>query len=171
MSVKQVSVYLTDGTVLTFQEDSGDIFESVRKRLESASGRIRSKCYNTCYNIQILRTYTASQHKEVIHQIIYRLRQQSMPKQQVTEAVNYSQCNILHIVRKIENHGGKLETYRVDLPPGKPGHLSTQQLALLHQTIEQPADKVGFPNPEGATPLFFNVHSVVCNRLPNNSAF
>ncbi|MFT6485908.1 MAG: hypothetical protein ACI974_000897 [Paraglaciecola sp.] len=94
-----------------------------------------------------------------------------MPKQQVTEAVNYSQCNILHIVRKIENHGGKLETYRIDLPPSKPGHLSTQQLELLHQTIEQPADKVGFPNPEGATPLFFNVYNVASSRLPNNSAF
>lgn len=27
LSVKQVSVYLTDGTVLTFQEDSGDNFQ------------------------------------------------------------------------------------------------------------------------------------------------
>lgn len=43
LSIEQISVYLTDETVLTFQEDAGDLFSSVRKRLESGSGRIRSK--------------------------------------------------------------------------------------------------------------------------------
>ena len=43
LSIEQVSIYLTDETVLTFQEDAGDLFASVRKRLESGTGRIRSK--------------------------------------------------------------------------------------------------------------------------------
>lgn len=43
LSIEQVSIYLTDETVISFQEDAGDLFESVRKRLESGSGRIRSK--------------------------------------------------------------------------------------------------------------------------------
>ncbi|WP_116106811.1 magnesium/cobalt transporter CorA [Lewinella sp. IMCC34191] len=43
LSIEQVSIYLTEGTVLTFQEDTGDLFKSVRKRLETASGRIRSR--------------------------------------------------------------------------------------------------------------------------------
>ena len=43
LSVEQVSIYLTEGTVLTFQEDVGDLFKSVRKRLETSSGRIRSR--------------------------------------------------------------------------------------------------------------------------------
>ena len=43
LSIEQVSIYLTAGTVLTFQEDAGDLFKSVRKRLESSSGRIRSR--------------------------------------------------------------------------------------------------------------------------------
>ncbi|MCP9237858.1 magnesium/cobalt transporter CorA [Lewinella sp. JB7] len=43
LSIEQVSIYLTEGKVLTFQEDVGDLFRSVRKRLETASGRIRSR--------------------------------------------------------------------------------------------------------------------------------
>ena len=43
LSIEQVSIYLTQGTVLTFQEDAGDLFKSVRKRLETSSGRIRSR--------------------------------------------------------------------------------------------------------------------------------
>ena len=43
LSIEQVSIYLTDETVITFQEDAGDLFEAVRKRLESSNGRIRSK--------------------------------------------------------------------------------------------------------------------------------
>lgn len=43
ISIEQVSIYLTDGTLITFQEDAGDLFQSVRRRLENASGRIRSK--------------------------------------------------------------------------------------------------------------------------------
>ncbi|TXF88677.1 magnesium/cobalt transporter CorA [Neolewinella aurantiaca] len=43
LSIEQVSIYLTDETVITFQEDAGDLFEPVRKRLEMGNGRIRSK--------------------------------------------------------------------------------------------------------------------------------
>ncbi|NJC27263.1 magnesium/cobalt transporter CorA [Neolewinella antarctica] len=43
LSVEQVSIYLYENTVLTFQEDAGDLFASVRKRLETKSGRIRSR--------------------------------------------------------------------------------------------------------------------------------
>ena len=43
LSVEQVSIYLSDNVVLTFQEDAGDLFASVRKRLETKSGRIRSR--------------------------------------------------------------------------------------------------------------------------------
>jgi magnesium transporter len=43
LSIEQVSIYLTDETVLTFQEDAGDLFASVRKRLEASTGRIRGK--------------------------------------------------------------------------------------------------------------------------------
>ncbi len=43
LSIEQVSLYLREGTVLTFQEDSGDLFEQVRNRLETASGRIRAR--------------------------------------------------------------------------------------------------------------------------------
>ncbi|PPK85523.1 magnesium transporter [Neolewinella xylanilytica] len=43
LSIEQVSIYLTEGTVLSFQEDAGDLFNSVRKRLETSSGRIRSR--------------------------------------------------------------------------------------------------------------------------------
>ncbi len=43
LSVEQVSVYLHEETVLTFQEDAGDLFASVRKRLETKTGRIRSR--------------------------------------------------------------------------------------------------------------------------------
>ena len=43
LSVEQVSVYVTDSTVISFQEDAGDLFKSVRKRLETSSGRIRSR--------------------------------------------------------------------------------------------------------------------------------
>ncbi len=43
LSTEQVSIYLTDNTVVTFQEDAGDLFAPVRNRLEIASGRIRSR--------------------------------------------------------------------------------------------------------------------------------
>ncbi len=43
LSIEQVSIYLTEATVLTFQEDAGDLFKSVRKRLETSSGRIRTR--------------------------------------------------------------------------------------------------------------------------------
>ena len=43
LSIEQVSIYLTDDTVISFQEDAGDLFKSVRKRLETASGRIRQR--------------------------------------------------------------------------------------------------------------------------------
>ena len=43
LSIEQVSIYLTDRTVISFQEDAGDLFESVRKRLEAGSGRIRGR--------------------------------------------------------------------------------------------------------------------------------
>ena len=43
LSIEQVSIYLTDDTVVTFQEDAGDLFASVRRRLESGTGRVRSK--------------------------------------------------------------------------------------------------------------------------------
>ena len=43
LSIEQVSIYLTEGTVITLQEDAGDLFKSVRKRLETSSGRIRSR--------------------------------------------------------------------------------------------------------------------------------
>jgi magnesium transporter len=43
LSIEQVSIYLTDETVITFQEDAGDLFAAVRKRLETSGGRIRSK--------------------------------------------------------------------------------------------------------------------------------
>ncbi|NJB86257.1 magnesium transporter [Lewinella marina] len=43
LSMEQISIYLTENTVLSFQEDAGDLFRSVRKRLETSSGRIRSR--------------------------------------------------------------------------------------------------------------------------------
>lgn len=43
LSIEQVSVYLYDGGVITFQEDPGDLFGSIRKRLETSSGRIRTR--------------------------------------------------------------------------------------------------------------------------------
>lgn len=43
LSTEQVSIYLTDETVISFQEDAGDLFEAVRNRLATSSGRIRSK--------------------------------------------------------------------------------------------------------------------------------
>ena len=43
LSIEQVSIYLTEHTVLSFQEDAGDLFKSVRKRLETSSGRIRTR--------------------------------------------------------------------------------------------------------------------------------
>lgn len=43
LSIEQVSIYLSEETVITFQEDAGDLFAAVRKRLESGSGRIRSR--------------------------------------------------------------------------------------------------------------------------------
>lgn len=43
LSIEQVSIYLYEGTILTFQEDAGDLFGSVRKRLETSSGRIRAR--------------------------------------------------------------------------------------------------------------------------------
>lgn len=43
LEIEQISVYLYDGGVITFQEDAGDLFSAVRKRLETSSGRIRSR--------------------------------------------------------------------------------------------------------------------------------
>lgn len=43
LSIEQVSIYLHENTVLTFQEDAGDLFAPVRRRLETASGRIRER--------------------------------------------------------------------------------------------------------------------------------
>jgi magnesium transporter len=43
LSIESVSIYVTEHTILSFQEDAGDLFRSVRKRLETASGRIRSR--------------------------------------------------------------------------------------------------------------------------------
>ena len=43
LSIEQVSIYVADGVVLSLQEDSGDLFKSVRKRLETSSGRIRTR--------------------------------------------------------------------------------------------------------------------------------
>lgn len=43
LSIEQISIYLHENTVLTFQEDAGDLFASVRRRLKTASGRIRGR--------------------------------------------------------------------------------------------------------------------------------
>ena len=43
LCTEQVSIYLCKDVVLTFQEDVGDLFRSVRKRLETSTGRIRSR--------------------------------------------------------------------------------------------------------------------------------
>jgi magnesium transporter len=40
---EQVSMVLSGGTLLTFQERTGDVFEPVRRRLREASGRIRAR--------------------------------------------------------------------------------------------------------------------------------
>lgn len=43
LEVEQVSIYLTQGSVITFQEDSDDLFAEVRHRLKTAGGRIRKR--------------------------------------------------------------------------------------------------------------------------------
>ena len=43
LSVEQVSIYLREGVVISFQEDPGDLFLPVRNRLETSSGRIRTR--------------------------------------------------------------------------------------------------------------------------------
>lgn len=44
---EQISMYLSENILLTFQEKEGDVFEVVRDRLRNKSGRIRS--FNTAY--------------------------------------------------------------------------------------------------------------------------
>lgn len=39
---EQVSIVLTEHSVLTFQEKTGDVFENIRDRIENSKGRIRS---------------------------------------------------------------------------------------------------------------------------------
>ncbi|MDD5090869.1 MAG: magnesium/cobalt transporter CorA [Candidatus Wallbacteria bacterium] len=39
--IEQCSFYLTGNTLITFQEEKGDVFESIRKRLENQAGLIR----------------------------------------------------------------------------------------------------------------------------------
>lgn len=41
LRVEQVSILLTEDAVITFQEKTGDVFESVRKRIENDRGRVR----------------------------------------------------------------------------------------------------------------------------------
>jgi magnesium transporter len=43
VSVEHVSLVLGDGFVLSFLEDAGDVFESVRQRIRRGAGRVRSK--------------------------------------------------------------------------------------------------------------------------------
>ncbi len=43
LSIEQVSIFLAEDTLITFQEDAGDLFAAVRNRLETSSGRIRTR--------------------------------------------------------------------------------------------------------------------------------
>ncbi len=42
MNVEHITIYFRKGLVVTFQETESDLFESVRKRLQARSGKIRS---------------------------------------------------------------------------------------------------------------------------------
>ena len=43
MNVEHVTIYFKKGLVVTFQETESDLFESVRKRLQARSGKIRTR--------------------------------------------------------------------------------------------------------------------------------
>lgn len=43
MNVEHVTIYFKKGLVVTFQETESDLFESVRKRLQTKSGKIRTR--------------------------------------------------------------------------------------------------------------------------------
>lgn len=47
LEAEQISMYLAQNTLITFQEKQGDVFEPIRERLRNKTGRIRS--YNTTY--------------------------------------------------------------------------------------------------------------------------
>ena len=90
-------------------------------------------------------TYTATEHKQVIHSIVYRLHKQGLTQQQIAEAVEYTQGNVSHIIGKIKAVE-ETATYQVGRSTGRPAQLSKHQRELLRQTVEQGADKVGFPD-------------------------
>lgn len=47
LDAEQISMYLTNNILLTFQEKEGDIFEAVRDRIRNKKGRVRQ--FNTTY--------------------------------------------------------------------------------------------------------------------------
>lgn len=91
------------------------------------------------------RELTATEHTQVIHQVIYRLSQLGLGQKEIAQAVEYSQSNVSYVLRKIEESGG-LEQYKVSCSSGRPSKLEDKQIEELKKGLKQGAKACGFPH-------------------------
>lgn len=86
-----------------------------------------------------------SEHKQVIHQIVYRLSELGLSQQDIARATGYTQGNISHILGKM-NAIEDQQAYTVEHSPGRPAELNEDQLHLLDQKLQAGAKAAGFPS-------------------------
>lgn len=67
IEMEQVSFYLGQGFLLSFQEDAADLFAPVRNRIELSAGRIRK--YDADYLLYALLDYLVDQYVVVLDQV------------------------------------------------------------------------------------------------------
>ena len=102
------------------------------------------RCIYFYYIIKMARELTATEHKQVIHQVIFRLSQLGLGQKEIAQAVDYSQSNVSCVLRKIKE-AGNLEEYEVGCSSGRPSKLDAGQIKVLKTNLKQGAKACGFP--------------------------
>lgn len=88
---------------------------------------------------------TNTEHKQIIHQIVYRLSQRGVSQIDIAFATDYTQGNVSHIVRKIDSEEHPTQ-YEITPSPGRPAALDADDLRLLDDQLTRGAKAVGFPS-------------------------
>lgn len=107
------------------------------------------KYENFYYIFYMAKMITSTEHKQIIHQIVYRLSQLGIPQCDIAFATDYTQGNVSHILHKIDSQEG-LEHYEVSHSPGRPTALNAGQAQLLSEQLKRGAKAAGFSS-EGWT--------------------
>lgn len=98
-----------------------------------------------CYILSMAKLISNKEHKQIIHQIVYRLSQCGVSQSDIAFATDYTQGNVCHILRKIDSEGDPTQ-YEVSHSPGRPAALDADDLGLLDDQLRKGAKAAGFPS-------------------------